>query len=147
MRFLLRQLRKKLLTENKVKNYLLYAIGEIFLVTVGILLAFQLEELRENRQKVVKAESYLKQIQEELLEDIQEITRLEKSYKAKDSLIALIMTDQLTKKDYIKNPALLIVIRNYIAPKIQTAGYENYLTNFEHIPEKYKPISKELNKC
>ena len=33
------RVRKQLLAENKFRNYLLYAIGEIILVVIGILIA------------------------------------------------------------------------------------------------------------
>ncbi len=42
-----RKIRQRLLTENKVSKYLLYAIGEIVLVMVGILLALQVNNWNE----------------------------------------------------------------------------------------------------
>ena len=44
-----RHIRKKLLTQNKVSKYLLYAIGEILLVVVGILIALQVNNWNEDR--------------------------------------------------------------------------------------------------
>ena len=38
-----RNLRHKLLHEGRFSKYLLYAIGEILLVMIGILLAFQVD--------------------------------------------------------------------------------------------------------
>ena len=38
---LFRNIRRKLVGENKVSKYLVYAFGEILLVVVGILLAIQ----------------------------------------------------------------------------------------------------------
>ena len=50
-----RKIRKKLLTENKFSKYLLYAIGEIILVVVGILIAVQLNNQNEFRkQKLIE---------------------------------------------------------------------------------------------
>jgi hypothetical protein len=34
-----RNIRKKLIAQNKVRNYFLYAIGEIVLVVIGVLIA------------------------------------------------------------------------------------------------------------
>jgi hypothetical protein len=34
-----RNIRKKLIAQNKVRNYFFYAIGEIILVVIGILIA------------------------------------------------------------------------------------------------------------
>jgi len=39
---LLKRIRQKMLSENKLSIYLAYAIGEIFLVVFGILIAFQI---------------------------------------------------------------------------------------------------------
>lgn len=44
-----RKIRQKLLSENKFTNYLFYAIGEIVLVVIGILLALQVNTLNQNR--------------------------------------------------------------------------------------------------
>jgi len=37
-----RKIRQKLLIENKFSKYILYAIGEIILVVIGILIALQI---------------------------------------------------------------------------------------------------------
>jgi hypothetical protein len=45
-----RKIRQKMLTENKFSKYMIYAIGEIFLVVIGILLAIYINErLNENK--------------------------------------------------------------------------------------------------
>ena len=44
-----RQIRQRLLTENRFSKYLLYAIGEILLVMIGILLALQVNNWNEAR--------------------------------------------------------------------------------------------------
>jgi hypothetical protein len=52
-----RRIRQKLLGENKIVKYMLYAIGEILLVVIGILIAFQVNqwnEARKNRAYEVK---------------------------------------------------------------------------------------------
>lgn len=46
---LFRTIRQKLLAQNRVTQYLAYAIGEIFLVMIGILLALQVNEWRDIR--------------------------------------------------------------------------------------------------
>src|SRR6056297_2336393 len=42
-----RQIRKSLMEQNKVRTYTLYAVGEIFLVVVGILIALQINNWNE----------------------------------------------------------------------------------------------------
>ncbi len=50
-----RRIRKTLLSENKFSKYMVYAIGEIFLVVIGILIALQINNWNE-RKKLKKQE-------------------------------------------------------------------------------------------
>ncbi len=45
-----RHIRQRLLTENKLSKYLIYAIGEIILVVIGILIALQINNWNEARK-------------------------------------------------------------------------------------------------
>jgi hypothetical protein len=45
-----RIIRQKLLQENRITRYLVYAIGEILLVVIGILIALQVNNYREAQQ-------------------------------------------------------------------------------------------------
>ncbi len=49
-----RQIRQKLLSQNRVTRYIAYALGEIFLVTIGILIALQVNTWNENRNNKKK---------------------------------------------------------------------------------------------
>ena len=45
-----RHIRKDLMEKNKTGKYLKYAIGEIVLVVIGILIALQINNWNENRK-------------------------------------------------------------------------------------------------
>ena len=62
-----RKIRQKMLTENKFSKYLLYAIGEIFLVVIGILIALQININKEERKDRDKEKIIL----ETLLSDLE----------------------------------------------------------------------------
>ena len=53
-----RQIRFKLMSENKTSRYFKYAFGEIILVVIGILIALQINNWNENR-KLLKSEKGL----------------------------------------------------------------------------------------
>jgi hypothetical protein len=55
--------------QNKTGRYLKYAIGEIVLVMVGILLALQVSNWNENRKQVVAINNVLLEIKEDLIKD------------------------------------------------------------------------------
>ena len=64
-----RKIRQKLLSENKFSKYLIYAIGEIILVVIGILIALGINNWN-NEQKDNQAEvKYLSQIKKSLKEN------------------------------------------------------------------------------
>ena len=64
-----RQLRQKLLTENKFSRYLLYAVGEILLVVIGILIALQVDTWNQERQERQDAIELYRNIRGQLLQD------------------------------------------------------------------------------
>ena len=66
-----RKIRQRLLTENKFSKYLLYAIGEIALVMIGILLALQVNNWNDERKEKRHEIDILKQMKTDLEEDIQ----------------------------------------------------------------------------
>ena len=69
MLFLLRNIRRKLMEKNKVTSYFLYAIGEIVLVVVGILIAVQIDNWNQYKNDRIKEKEYLGRIIENLIRD------------------------------------------------------------------------------
>lgn len=60
-----RTIRQKVLTENKFSKYLIYALGEIILVVVGILIAVAINNSQQNKNILKKEQTYLKGLQQE----------------------------------------------------------------------------------
>ncbi|TVP52262.1 MAG: hypothetical protein EA341_03510 [Mongoliibacter sp.] len=63
---LLRKIRQKLLQQNRITQYLTYAVGEIFLVVIGILIALQLNILKEENKEKKATEQLLLGMQADL---------------------------------------------------------------------------------
>ena len=70
-----RKIRQKLLTEDKFSKYLLYAVGEIILVVIGILIALKINNWNESKQNEDLEIAYLKGIKTNLLDDINELEK------------------------------------------------------------------------
>jgi hypothetical protein len=57
-----RHIRKSLLEENKTLKYFKYAIGEIVLVVIGILIALTINNYSEKKKERIKEQAFLKEI-------------------------------------------------------------------------------------
>mgnify|MGYP006883062512 CR=1 FL=1 len=72
---LFRKIRQQLLKENKFTKYFLYAIGEVVLVVIGILIALQINNNNDLRKARVKEVHYLKNIKTDLQINTLELDR------------------------------------------------------------------------
>jgi hypothetical protein len=93
-----RKIRQKLLSEGKTGKYLKYAIGEIVLVVIGILIALQINNWNENNKQREKEKVILENLKTSLAEDILNHDFHIKVYeKSKHSIEFLI---EFMEKDY-----------------------------------------------
>ncbi len=70
---LFHQIRQSHLMNHQTGQYLKYAIGEIFLVVIGILIALQINTWNENRKRKVEEIKLLKEMKEALIKDQKDI--------------------------------------------------------------------------
>ena len=68
-----RKIRYDLMDKNKTGKYLKYAIGEIILVVIGILIAISINNWNENRKIKTKEIETLKEIRTDLIQNIDDI--------------------------------------------------------------------------
>jgi len=102
---LFNNIRKKLVTEKpstaRTANYLKYAIGEIVLVVIGILIALSINNWNEQRKNNLKEKSILADIHEEFLQNKKQLDTVvfynKRSYLNCKKLVALFPID--IKKD------------------------------------------------
>ena len=65
-----RNIRQKLLENGNLRKYFWYALGEILLVMIGILLALQVSNWNQNRIEHEQLQNYYERIIEEIESDI-----------------------------------------------------------------------------
>lgn len=68
-----------MLTENNFKKYLIYALGEILLVMIGISLAFQVSNWDNNHIKKIAENRYYESIRAQIADD-SELIQGQKEY-------------------------------------------------------------------
>ena len=152
-----RKIRQQLLNENKFSKYLLYAIGEIVLVVIGILIALSINNWNEHRKSRLQEVNILTKLNTDLKANLIEIKGLkdmtEKRIKASQTILnyfeerkaiddklkrsfELINTDDLfnnanTAYKYIENQGVNILTNDSILSKI-TWMYERDFKNISN---------------
>lgn len=106
---LFRKIRYNLITKNKTGRYLKYAIGEIILVVIGILIALQINNWNEDRKDQISENDFYCKLLEDFELDRQNITRL---YKESDYKIDI--SNKLLLELPHKNKSKAYLIDNYI---------------------------------
>ncbi|NQV53168.1 MAG: hypothetical protein HQ500_08285 [Flavobacteriales bacterium] len=95
-----RKLRQRLLSENKFTRYLLYSIGEIVLVVIGILIALQINNWNQGRLNANKEEVYLENLERDLENQLISID-LQLEYEQKYITLGTVILDNYYASDVI----------------------------------------------
>jgi hypothetical protein len=159
-----KNIRKTLINDGKTGNYLKYAIGEIILVIIGILIALQINNWNENRKNVnqIKSllislnkevklnEDYLRKRSKRKIETIRDLQSIidalntEISDKKADSLInALVKVGA-----FYDNPLQRTAIDNFnksnLINDLKDEDLKNYILYNESYIELYEKSNKTL---
>ena len=95
-----RKLRRRLLAEHKFTRYLLYAIGEIVLVVIGILIALQINNWNQGRLNAAKEDAYLENLERDLQNQLSSID-LQLEYEQKYITLGTVILDDYYATDVI----------------------------------------------
>ena len=155
-----RRIRQKLLTENKFTKYLAYAIGEIVLVVIGILIALQINNWNQSKQEQISLSEYLTSISQNIKVDIENLEYLTTTRK---NIIArvprmtftLFYSDFLERKDVKFGSETLSILSNFEYFNADLSGFESiknsgYLSklkgkDIENLIYKYYNLVQEIN--
>ena len=133
-----RKIRQNLLMENKTGKYFKYAIGEILLVVIGILIALQINNWNNNRIAKKQLKEIYKQIQTDLKVDTTNIAQIVKLYDEKDKRIQNIIDRKIKSSFYDTLNSI-----NYKDCKICISESTNY-NGFNPITKGYDLLKKTI---
>jgi Family of unknown function (DUF6090) len=139
-----RKIRQKTLTENKFGKYLTYAIGEVILVVIGILIALYINNNNVKNQQEKKIVSLLNTILTDLSTDIKNANEVLDFETVQDSILKLVIEDKLTEDSY-KNTDYGQYVSSAIYFEISDNAYPNLAEAVNEIPEKYKKAYNTLS--
>jgi hypothetical protein len=101
-----RKIRQQLAEENKIWKYLSYAIGEIFLVVIGILIALQINNWNETKKTESKINNALAALRSDLIQDtlliVERLPFIMEQYQLNESLRARVAKPEATFDTLLK---------------------------------------------
>jgi len=132
-----RKIRQNLLSEGKTGKYLKYAIGEIILVVIGILIALSINNWNENRKTINTQEKYLILLKKETDANREELnrvlTRVDSTFKAQKYLISNFMTLSEIELDSVLQhaigPQTRINFETSVLSELKITGQLKNITN------------------
>ena len=120
-------MRQRLITENRFSKYLLYAIGEIVLVVIGILIALQINTWNEERKARTLENNFFENILVDLQKDEEKLNYYNKFHSKRIEYLDTLLT-------YVRNPHITMGIEKfgmYVEPLFYAADPTIYDTSFE----------------
>ena len=121
---LFRKIRAKLIGAKNFKNYIAYAIGEIFLVVVGILIALSINNWNEERKHKEGLNAVLQTIKQNLESDLEMLNDVKGNYTQKIPKMDSLISGLYTLEELKNNPACWNLTTNFSELIINTKGYE-----------------------
>ena len=112
-----RKIRQRLLSQNKFSKYLLYAIGEIILVVIGILIALQINNWNEHQKELKQEKLILSNINSEFKQNYNLLKKHKAQYQdvrnSTNILMSIIGQSESELKTYNLDSLISIVIDVY----------------------------------
>ena len=121
-----RKIRQKLLMENNTSKYFKYAIGEIFLVVIGILIALQVNNWNNNKQLEEVQIKYLIEIVNNLKTDLNDI-RFNKKFNETRLSSCKVVLENL-KNDAVYSDTLDVYYGSLLYTTRSVVNYSAYET-------------------
>ena len=147
---LFRKIRQELLLGNKTGQYFKYAIGEIILVVIGILIALQINNWNENRKANSIKQSYYSQIIFDLDKETKNIEErvmyLDSGIVSVDNYFELMKTPNLETTQILDELQKVRFTFDYIAFNTNTIETLESTGDIKLLPEKIRNALIELKR-
>jgi len=130
--------------DNKPLKYMRYAIGEIVLVVVGILIALQINTWNEQRKGKEKVNHLFEQVQKELLYNINKSNVVIDFYRDVDSLLYRVINKKVTYDDYKTKHKYRTLISSYQAADLVDEAFNNLIENDSPLSQLHDSIVLKL---
>jgi len=141
---LFRRLTGKVPRPDSYWGYCKYALGEITLVVVGILIAVALNNWNERRKDAAALDHVLAVVQADLRHDQTETAHALEFYEAREPIFDLVLAGQLSAEDYAENPGYAFLLIGYPQVSYQHRGFDLLMEFDGEIPAQRQALVDQV---
>ncbi len=138
-----RKIRLDLMEKNNTRKYFKYAIGEIILVVIGILIALSLNNWSETRKQDANFDKLIDALENEIIENIYEANYEIEGARLVQSQGSKVLSNEISRDEFIEDLSLrqLIVLNRL---DINSDDVSSLVQRQEDFPKKYKVLIPHL---
>ena len=149
---LFRNIRQNLLSEGKTSKYLKYAVGEIVLVVIGILIALQINNWNSERQAKIETEAIRQSNLQEIYHDLQKdvivldtiINQLERQKEASKYILEILESDDKYVSDSLEFVQNQFIAANTVAVDRTKNTWDNLNSSGQLLSLKEQELNTKL---
>ena len=141
-----RKIRKQLADDNKPLKYMRYAIGEIVLVVIGILIALSINNWNEERKEKILKDTYTEQLANSLKKDIirlEEYVELNNLIDVESFYLLDYLLYRVEEPDFFRLTRATMLAADLRTPSSNTSVY-NDLISTGNLKLYKNPVFKDL---
>jgi hypothetical protein len=138
-----RTIRQNLLAQGRITRYLTYAVGEIVLVVVGILIAVNINDWNTDRKQQREIQQLLTVFEKDLVANIKECNWILGWVATRDSLCEVIMQGKATREMY-ETKTLRPMFTNYNVVSVNKENLDRLLAKEELMGAELEPLLQLL---
>lgn len=122
-----RKIRQNMIKENRASKYLLYALGEIILVVIGILIALQINNWNQGLKDNKAEKIMISDLKRSLVSTEQQLQKITIAYQGNLEVMNRIYEHLKNKKTYSDSlKTQFIEIESYVEPLFEIGVYESF---------------------
>jgi hypothetical protein len=131
MNSLFRKLRAEMLSDNRIGRYLAYAVGEVLLIVIGIMIAVQLSNLNEQRRNSELERAYLERMASEIRSNVARFSQYRETANATRQVIQRFAAAM--NNPAATNAELIKATRDYFSTGWLFPDFEPTTTTFDDL--------------
>lgn len=139
------KLRLDAMGKNKVSKYLAYAVGEIILVVIGILIAVAINDRQQEKEDREELYRILDIVKSDLKNDVKSIEEVLVDFKFTEDLMSKMLLEDNNSQVFLeKCSSCRYILSEYSTALLNTKG-RNLLKSYNNIPGDSRVLVDSLN--